>query len=99
MSSLRRNVTQILPLRTVWRVILTVYPTKSRWTGTGVTVHTIRAICTVFTRVALTFVDVFLASVAPETGEAGANERVHPVFAKSSITAGIWMKKQEDLEN
>lgn len=66
-----------------------MYPAKAWRTGAGVTVYTVGAICAVFARVALAFVDVFLASVAAETRQAGAGERINGIFAKSSVTAGI----------
>lgn len=54
-------------LSTVRCVVLTVNPTESRWTGTGVTVHTIRAVGAVFTWVTVTFINVLLTFAAPET--------------------------------
>uniref|UniRef100_A0A8C1M8X7 Uncharacterized protein n=1 Tax=Cyprinus carpio TaxID=7962 RepID=A0A8C1M8X7_CYPCA len=67
----------LLPLSTVRCVVLTVNPTESRWTGTGVTVHTIRAVGAVFTWVTVTFIN------------AGASEDVHIAACVARFTTAF----------
>lgn len=78
-----------LPLGAVGSVIFTVDPAEARWAGTGVAVDAVGAVGSVFTRVALALVDVFLARCSPKAGQTGAQEAVHLVFADPSVTAGI----------
>lgn len=78
-----------LPLCAVRCVIFTVDPTEARRAGAGVAVHAVGAVGSIPARIALAFVDVFLALQSPEPRQAGTQEAVDLVLTKASVAAGV----------
>lgn len=64
-------------------------PTEARRAGAGVAVHAVCAVGSIPARIALAFVDVFLALQSPESGQAGTQEAVDLVLTKASVAAGV----------
>lgn len=78
-------------LSAVRSVDFTMDATEARWACTGVAVHTVCAVGSIFTWVTFTLINVLLTFDAPKTRQAGAQKAIHLIFADPTITTRIWL--------
>lgn len=82
----------VIPLSAVLCVGLAVNAAETRQAGAGVAVHTVCAVGSILTGIALTLVDVLLTFGTTESQEASACECIYTVLAEPTITARVWVK-------
>ena len=78
-----------LPLSTVGCIIFTVDSAEASRAGACVTVDTVSAVGSIFARVAVTLIDVFLTLCASKSWQAGTLEAVHFIHTGPSVAAGV----------
>lgn len=80
---------QFLPVSAVIGVDFTIYATKARWAGAGVTVDTVSTVGPIFARVTFTLINILFTASPTKTRQTCTGERVNAIPTQATITTGI----------